>query len=311
MPSRGAGSACTDFLPGAYVRIVGLTRTEFNHHVGEVTAEAAPEGRVAVRVHGSVWPTNPGRGGCPEKTHQSLAVQCDNLRRLPVRPSARPARVCSLGCVLPAMATALLDQRGRGFSDDLARRIVDFLCLQRVSPQDIQVSGCSSNRGDFPLADALSEDDRRWWISASGSMPGGIGREFLEFHFGDLPRRVEYVGVKIPALPHGPLSVRVFHLLALLPWRSRSDPTAWQPVGTHLAKAKDFVSEDVHMHGSDEDEIDGHQFVTLDLADLQEFALDPPLETTAVRLVCTRNAAAGCSSSCLIDCVGLFRVRFS
>ncbi|CAK0880020.1 unnamed protein product [Prorocentrum cordatum] len=50
---------------------------------------------------------------------------------------------------------------------------------------------------------------------------------------------------------------------------------------------------------------------TLDRADMQEFAIVPPLQTTGVRLVCTRSAVADEGGGFMSDCIGLFHVRFA
>ena len=88
---------------------------------------------------------------------------------------------------------------------------------------------------------------------------------------------------KIPPLPFGPLSVREFHLEA----RTHDDPTEWTRVTPDL--------------------------LTLDQAELQGFAIVPAIDALAVRLVCTRNAAArqtvrGIGAA---DCIGLFQCLFA
>ena len=68
------------------------------------------------------------------------------------------------------------------------------------------------------------------------------------------------MGMSIPVLPHGPLSVRQFSLetaaAAEGPWSRHSD----------------------------------HSYTTLDLPGLQQFGVDPAIEAHFVRLVCTENA---------------------
>lgn len=66
-------------------------------------------------------------------------------------------------------------------------------------------------RGDYPISVVLNDREDEWWISRPGSCPGGLGAEWLEFSFPGL-RRVSCVGLMIPPLPYGPLSVREFHL---------------------------------------------------------------------------------------------------
>lgn len=75
----------------------------------------------------------------------------------------------------------------------------------------ISVSCASTTRGDFPLKEILTTNERSWWISADGSFELGYGREWLEFSFGGL-KRISYIGIRIPPMPQGPLSVREFVL---------------------------------------------------------------------------------------------------
>merc|ERR1712113_785639 len=118
-----------------------------------------------------------------------------------------------------------------------------------MAPWSTRLDACSSTRGDFPLSEVLSPDRSTWWISGEQSMPGGVGQEWLQFSFGGV-RRISFVGVRIPPLPQGPLSVREFHLL-----KSECDGAeAW----TLISPAG---------------------MTTLDRPKIQEFALDPPVDT--------------------------------
>jgi hypothetical protein len=56
-------------------------------------------------------------------------------------------------------------------------------------------------------------EDDNWWISAPGSCPAGCGSEWAAYELSAAGVvRVEYLSLTIPPLPHGPLSVRIFHL---------------------------------------------------------------------------------------------------
>lgn len=98
---------------------------------------------------------------------------------------------------------------------DLAERVASFLTIKRVEQKDVQVKGCSSTDGSHPIADCLSPSEDTWWISGAESMPGGRGSEFVEFQLSATSlRRLSRVGIKIPPLPQGPLSVRDFVIQA-------------------------------------------------------------------------------------------------
>merc|ERR1712217_28565 len=77
-----------------------------------------------------------------------------------------------------------------------------------VDRHQVTVSA-SSSRGDFPLHVVLEDDDRLWWISKPGSFVDGRGEEYLEFAF-SLPATLPVLGISIPPMPMGPLSVREF-----------------------------------------------------------------------------------------------------
>eukprot|EP00928_Gymnodinium_smaydae_P058017 TRINITY_DN41220_c0_g1_i1.p1 TRINITY_DN41220_c0_g1~~TRINITY_DN41220_c0_g1_i1.p1 ORF type:complete len:325 (-),score=26.79 TRINITY_DN41220_c0_g1_i1:215-1081(-) len=266
----------TEFELGAMVRLVGLSNQDFNHHVGIVVAHSSE--RVGVRLHNSVWVTEaPGRS-----RYKPVMIKRSNLRLMHVAPN----RATVLGCIPAAYAERLLGESGWGLTATLANQVVDFLQIQRVHANDVSMSGCSSRRGDFPISVALNAHEDEWWISDSGTMPGGVGEEYLEISLGPVPRRVSFVGMKIPPLPGGPLSVREFHILA---WRGEKGLQPNDPAGWQVVSAKPLR--------------------TLDRGDLQEFALVPPCETKALRVVCTQNAAAddglvgfGC------NCIGLFQI---
>merc|ERR1712203_209081 len=160
---------------------------------------------------------------------------------------------------------------GLGLPGSVVDGIVEGLRIQRVAAADISVAGCSTTRSDFELDAVLDGQDDTWWISGPGTCQRGIGKEYLEFSFGSTPRRVSFCGMKIPPLPQGPLSVRDFHLLAL-----RNDAVP------HSSSGRDFA-EDAWVPASHK------PMHTLDRGDLQEFAIVPPVDTRAMRLVCTKN----------------------
>lgn len=257
---------------------MGCQDTKFNHHVGRVLALQGRDGRVGVALHGAIWPRRVGRHGSIE--HRPIACKPENLRRVRL---SEPSRATSLlGSVSLELVVRLFGEAGRGLPGNVAELIADNLRIRHVSPEDVSVTGCSSSRGDFPLGAALSDPENEWWISEPRSMPGGVGCEHLEFSFGEKPRRISFVAVKIPPLPHGPLSVRQFHLLAL----------QGAPVDSSVSACRWVLAA-------------GTPLETLDRGDLQEFALVPPVETRGLRLVCTLAAAS------VADCVGLFQVRFA
>ena len=98
----------------------------------------------------------------------------------------------------------------------------------------------------------------------------------MQYSLGPVVRRCEFVSIRIPALPSGPLSVPKLHLEVPDP----ADPAVYKRATPDLT--------------------------TLDTDEMQEFAVIPPLETQYVRVVCTENAAGFGFPS-----IGFFDVAFS
>eukprot|EP00929_Paragymnodinium_shiwhaense_P098840 TRINITY_DN60356_c0_g1_i2.p1 TRINITY_DN60356_c0_g1~~TRINITY_DN60356_c0_g1_i2.p1 ORF type:complete len:261 (+),score=58.29 TRINITY_DN60356_c0_g1_i2:100-882(+) len=257
--------------------------------VGGVVKHAA-NGRVGVALHGQVWCRVAQNDSDSEESVESenvLAVLPKNLRILTV-PDSRD-RLMSLGCVSEATLMRLLGERGCGLPENVADGIAKLLQVAPVAAGRLDVVGASSSRGDFSLTAVLDPNPRTWWISGAGTFKEGYGEEWLEFAFKDAQRnseeirRVSIIGLKIPPLPAGPLSVRDFHLLALRPGRRPDDDDAW-------VRAPPLLS-------------------TVDTAAMQEIAIVPPLDTSRVRLVCISSAVKLRRGG--MDCVGLFEVRFA
>jgi hypothetical protein len=254
---------------------VELKKAEHNHHVGTIVTPLGYNGRLGVLLHGSIWKADADDF---DRKKQPIALRPKNLRRIPPRTGKQSMSV--VGSVSPDAIVAHFGERGWGLPDNVVQLISHQLLIERVSEGDISVSGCSSSRNDFPPDVVLNDDRSEWWISAPRSMPSGCGSQYLEFAFGAVPRRIEFVAMSIPPMPSGPLSVRDFHLLA------NDGSGTWKPASP--------------------------EYKTLDVPGLQEFAMVPPVDATAIRLVCTRNAAADSDNSmCFADCIGLFQVSFA
>ena len=142
---------------------------------------------------------------------------------------------------------------------DLAERVASFLTIQKVEPNAVRVVGCSSTDGSHPVEDCLSSSEDTWWISGAESMPGGEGSEFVEFQLSTTNVcRLSRVGIKIPPLPQGPLSVRDFVIQAF------DSAGVWETISPV------WRCENV--------------------PEMQFFAFDPPgVDVQLVRVVCLSN----------------------
>lgn len=272
---------------GDLVYLSGLKDRSYNDHVCHVVRPVDVEtGRAGVELHRSLW-LDIQDVETKRRRDIPLAVKPENLK-LCRRPSEFPETTSPIGTLSKPFLQTILCDRGWSLPVELFEIVHGYIEIKKLIVTDVTVSGCSSTRGDFPIGCVIKDGEEKWWISADGSFVGGEGEEHLEFSFGSKPRRIRFLGMRIPTLPAGPLSVRNFHLLAK--GGLHSD---WVPVTGELE--------------------------TLDRPEMQEFAIHPPIEATAVRLVCTKNAQAALLStigngkeverSCW--CVGLFQVRFS
>jgi hypothetical protein len=183
-----------------------------------------------------------------------------------------------------------------GLPDGLGEQIAMCLAIPAIKPTEVAVVSSSSDRNDFPLNAVVEDDDSKWWISGEGSMPEGKGREHLDFDFGKKARRISFIGIKIPPMPMGPLSVREFYVAV----RTRNCGEA-----VSGSSSAHWVEHQVHN--------ENNPLVTLNQAEMQEIVLSPPVDTTGIRIVMTRNAVSGdysgSGSGC--SCVGLFQVCFA
>lgn len=183
-----------------------------------------------------------------------VMVPSSALKRL---PRFAAGSVLSVGCACRDGPGLLLWVMRAGLPEAVARCVMQFLTIPRVS--DAYVRSVSSSRGDFPLSEISTGRNDTWWISSTFA-----ANEWIEFQVSrdGGARRVSCVSLRIPPMPFGPLSVRAFDVLGL----ERGSSDSWHSAGS---------------------------FETLDLGDLQEVALDPPLETAVIRVIVKSTAAPG------------------
>jgi len=289
---------------GARVAVVGMHPKPFNWHIGTVERTCAEDLIVDVRLH--CFDEDDGEEGSSRDGVESVAggTQSDEESKKPaivtipatsVKPVFLPSEAPKLALSMdaPGSRAAMvqwLGSKGWGLPDEVAHYVGSFFDIQRAS--SVRCVGASSSRGDFALSAVLESDDSKWWISGDSVYRCGKGWEWLEFVVSpdDQPRRVGGIGVRIPVLPYGPLAVRTF-LLHYCKEERKHHPREW------------------HHHP--------HLFATLDRDEMQQFAiLDPPIDATRIRLVCTMSAIGQGKTRWeptgrgggVGNCVGLFQV---
>lgn len=305
---RAREESCPVCLTGLF----NLPSAFVNYHVGKIVVDEAndssdsPDGSyVTVRLH---WfsASEPARS---RLTTVRVPTHC--VQPLPMLLTGSPRMACATKSPRKEIARLLGDQ-GWGLPQELALKIASSFDVQRVDAGQFKCLEASSSQGGFPLDVVCNTNPSQWWISKSGRGFGSnqVERntsadgeqsssqphirtfqsssdlphaEWLEFEMSmeKKPRRVSAVGIQIPPMPQGPLSVRRFHI------DYTDDGTLW------------------HAHPS--------TFYTLDNAELQQFALLPPIDASRIKMVCTLNANQDTPESSHpfhCDCVGLLQVQF-
>lgn len=173
------------------------------------------------------------------------------------------------------------------------RARIDRAPFTRPGTTSVKVSS-DSDRGDFPLTQVLSPDTKTWYMSAQPRFTRR-GEPRLTFGFPAV-RRIAFVGVRIPPMPMGPLSVRTFFLEvqkcaegvpegARAPQEAPSGEASGPGAGQVGGSGEASTWERVALGGCAT-----KQYQTLDVSCTQEFAIWPPVEAEAVRMVLTSSA---------------------
>uniref|UniRef100_A0A7S1FWK5 Uncharacterized protein n=1 Tax=Corethron hystrix TaxID=216773 RepID=A0A7S1FWK5_9STRA len=313
--SNHAGILDRDFFynlwkTGATVALVNIAeRDDF-----DTNASAEENGSLYEHHLGTIVRTESCRGGerfllskgsLNFRAFRSGEVPRAQLRTVPMlcEPLLRETRLVSASS--PGSRTQMvrwLGEAGWGLPDHLARYATTFFDVVRVRPHEVTCVAASSNAmAGNDLRGIMSDNDLEWWISSPGRgepygaerlpFKTGLGREYLEFSMStsQVPRRVSAVGVKIPPLPQGPLSVRRFHLEYL--------ESVGYASAAEVGRSKNILSWRRHPA----------EFSSVDVAEMQEFAILPPIDAIRIRLVCTMSARGQLFWGSTIDVHGKFQ----
>eukprot|EP00449_Zooxanthella_nutricula_P013768 CAMPEP_0198521810 /NCGR_PEP_ID=MMETSP1462-20131121/21160_1 /TAXON_ID=1333877 /ORGANISM="Brandtodinium nutriculum, Strain RCC3387" /LENGTH=195 /DNA_ID=CAMNT_0044251465 /DNA_START=32 /DNA_END=616 /DNA_ORIENTATION=+ len=192
--------------PHKRAHLYGLTKApQYNHHIVErLQGKATRPERCAVRVLSSGEQLSvpaaacaplPRRGGPLVTPHDSLCEPA--LRRL--------------------AESALAQHLPRACGSELVDCVLSYLLLHPVQMECVRAvaaSSCADHDRRSDPAHTLDPSPANWWISDSGSMPGGHGQQWVEYEVGPCPVVILVVHLTIPPLPSGPLSVRRFYFEA-------------------------------------------------------------------------------------------------
>jgi len=261
----------TDLYFYGYISGSKLKRS-FNNHIVQIRGSrdefesASPFERFKVKVLSN------GKTQRLSKSHLSLFDYTELHRKI----KSKPGKVAPIS--LPGTAplehiVSILDER-LGMTSGIPQIITEYLQISPFVMEEMKAVACSSDAGHFPLSECLTLNSSTWWISAE-SAP-----QFIEFQIAR-PMILKQIGLIIPPLPYGPLTVPRFAI-------------SYSVDGS-------FVE-------------DSRVFETLDSSNMQMFALDPPIvldggckntdQPIRFRLVCKTSADPFAGS------VGYFTIRF-
>jgi len=224
------------------------------------------------------------------KGFKAIQVKPENVEAAPRKPGKWLGMM--VGLVPEKVVVRVL--LGRCQQQDIVDRIIGHLKIGIVDMAEVSAVACSSNQGDGTrgksMHGTLMSEENTWWISKNtlddddeDEEEGHHFNEWVQYRMGPVPRRCDFVSMRIPQLPAGPLSVRIFHL----------------EVPSFVRHQKGgIVSGGYHRASED--------FITLDTDEMQEFRLVPPIESQFLRVVCTENASNG-----MFGAIGFFDISFS
>ena len=285
-------------VPGTFCYVSGLEEArKHEYHVGR-TGRIGTKGRIEFWLHRDTIFDRERFENDDDETREPIKIYIETkyLTRLayPSLPSSSGEMhvLTVMDCPFNLKGLEKTFQRKLRHNGDVMRVLFEYLIVKPVTHAEVRVSKVSSTADPSrPIDQVLNAKEYQWWISKVGTMPKGIGSEWIEFRF-PKTRRVSFVGVRIPELPHGPLSVRNFYL-------------EWFDFGSNKTRRSP--------------ENEKHTFETLNMGTLQVLRIPVPFDTDRVRFVCTRSAHSYAVASVRADphaddtytSVGMFQVCFA
>eukprot|EP00854_Cymbomonas_tetramitiformis_P027250 gene27250-33556_t len=228
---------------GERVVLRGLNATAYNGHTGLIVRENSAT-RLGVQIFG---------------TEKCISVHKSNCAN--VVPQRSPNDL--IGELKASFVIFVLSRcNSKTFIPEVLEKVLAYLKIQNVNSHEVRATSCTSEgepaiRYSYKKECSLEAGKSSCWISRDEQGPEP---EHIVYSIGPCARRVDYVSLCIPILPHGPLSVRKFQL-------------------------EYFIEEDDLWIAKGE-----YVYFTLDQEGLQEFAVIPPIESRFIRLICLENA---------------------
>ena len=127
-----------------------------------------------------------------------------------------------------------------------------------------------------------SSNQPTWWMSRNGTMPHGVGRQYVECCLTPPQSsslyslvRLSSVSVSIPPLPLGPKSVRTFQIL----YKTEDAMTTLENDHNNCAPSSNW-------------KVGSPVFTVVNRSGYQKFDINPPIDAKYVRIVCLSNQAS-------------------
>ena len=74
-----------------------------------------------------------------------------------------------------------LHQSPKVLPPEIATRVMSFLTVEPVQASRVRPVCSSTHDLVHPLSESLSERETTWWLTQQGSMPRGMGRQYIQY----------------------------------------------------------------------------------------------------------------------------------
>jgi len=214
-----------------------------------------------------------------------------------VEPFVRMEQKCSYWELLWLIQQILVNA-----PTEISRIVASFLIVPPILPSEVTAIRASSfSQSTYPISAVLNPSMSSWWISSSGTMRHGKGKEYIEFQLsspssspsssagGGGLRRLCKFSIQIRAIPMCPLSVRRLRLEQYVEEKEgHPRKTTYRTIPA--ASTTTTVANGHSVSSSLGSWKPCSPVWTVEKkAGWQEYILDPPVDLRSVRLVCLTN----------------------
>jgi len=200
---------------------------------------------------------------------------------------------------------------------EVSRIVASFFIVPPILSSEVTAIRASSfSQSIYPLSAVLDPSISSWWISGSGTMDRGKGKEYIEFQLSSpsssssppppLPggrlRRLCKFSIEIPAFPMCPLSVHRLRLEQYVEAERKGHPTRKAIHRTTSSSAAAAITTVAANEPSSSSSSSlgspsssgcwkpcSPVWTVENKTGWQEYTLDPPVDVRMVRVVCLTN----------------------